>query len=102
MSDYDADFEQMDDGKSILAEEYVRAEAENRRIRALFLSLFGTNTGVEVLKTIREQVCLVGCSCFDENPVLMARKAGRQEVAYAIDDILRIARMEEEEDANVA
>lgn len=80
-----------------LSEAFDGAEAENRRIRALFLEVFGTEHGREVLKVIREEICRVGQSCFEADALQMARRCGRQEAAYAIDEILAAAADDERE-----
>lgn len=98
MSEKSIGFNYNEDEISAISEEYVAADAENRRIRALFRSVFGTDAGKEVLEVIRRDICCVGMSCFDENPVNMARRAGRQEAAFAIDEILNLAEKEEKED----
>lgn len=98
MSDKVDEYEYTEEEVSALSEEYALAEAENRRIRALFLQIFESEAGKEVLRVIREEVCRVNTSCFDENPLMMARRAGRQEAALAIDEILAKAREDLEED----
>lgn len=92
------EFELSEDEIAVLSEEYVAENARNRRLRALFLEVFGSEAGKEVLGAIRDEVCRVGVSCFDENPVLMARKAGRQEAFFAIDEILKAAAEEAAEE----
>lgn len=102
MSDKADEYEYTEDEISALSAAYAAEDAENRRIRALFLNVFESDAGRDVLKSIREVVCGVNKSCFDENPVSMARRVGRQEVAFIIDDILGLARREalEESDGN--
>lgn len=100
MGDKVDDYDYTEDEISAMAEQYAFDDAENRRKRALFLHVFDTEAGREVLKSIRDDICRVGASCFDENPINMARRAGRQEAAFAIDEILAVARIEAEEDVS--
>lgn len=100
MSDKVDEYEYTEEEISAISEEYAIGDAENRRIRALFLQVFESEAGKEVLKAIRETVCGVNKSCFDENTASMARRVGRQEVAFIIDDILQLARSEAQEESD--
>lgn len=102
MGDKTDDYKLTEDEAAYVSAEISDADFENRRKRALFLALFGTEAGKEVLCAIRDDICGVGVSCFSENPIEMARKAGRQEAFFRITEVLRIAHIEAEEDENVA
>lgn len=96
MSDKDDIFEYTKEELAYLEDNRLELEAENRRIRALFLSVFGTEEGKAVLTAIKEQLCRRNSTCFDANPVEMARRAGRQEIALELDGIIELARQEAE------
>lgn len=97
MGDKTDDYEYTEEEIAFLSEAHLAEELENRRVRALFLSVFNTEHGKQVLNALKTDVCCIGKSCFNENPVVMARMAGRQEVALAIDEILSTAVREAEE-----
>lgn len=99
MSDKHDIYEPSEEEKAYLRARYIEEESQNRLTRALFLQVFSTKEGQQVLKAIREGICSVNSSCFNENPVAMARRAGRQEVAFDIEEVLSVARQEAEEDA---
>ncbi len=99
MGDKTDDYSYTPEEMAALSEAFDNADSENRRIRALFLEVFGTDHGKEVLKVIREEICRVGRSCFEADALQMARRCGRQEAAYAIDEILAAAEADELEKA---
>lgn len=100
MGDKDDVYRYTDEEISFLSEKISEEEAYNRRIRALFLSVFESEAGKQVLAAIKSDVCGINATCFDANPVEMARKAGRQEVAYAIESIMALARDEAKEESD--
>lgn len=72
-------------------EEYLRrTEAEAAMKARLFEArskiylAFSTDAGKEALELICGTICEEGTSCYSDNPLDMARKAGRQEVAIAL------------------
>lgn len=100
MGDKVDEYEYTEEEISAISEKYAAEDAENRRIRAVFLQVFESKAGKVVLKAIRETVCGVNKSCFDESSMSMARRAGRQEVAFIIDEILELARREAQEESD--
>lgn len=71
--------------------------AEQARLGSLFLKVFGTEAGSEVLSYIKTGLCGQGMSVFSTDELDMARKAGKLEVALAIDAILMAAKEMEKE-----
>lgn len=61
-----------------------RQAASHDRLRADFESVWASDAGRRVLEYLCKDVCGEGRSCFSENPIIMARLAGRHEVALII------------------
>jgi len=78
-----------EDMKMVEDDLYEGVMEESSRIGALFLKVFGTEDGKEVLEFIKTGLCGLGMSVFSESAVEMARKAGKQEVGLAIEGILK-------------
>ena len=73
----------LDEYKEALAER-ERGEAREEKLRDDFRSVAGTEWGRRVLDYICKDLCGEGKGCFSENALIMARLAGRQEVALLI------------------
>lgn len=98
--DIDNGFGLTSDEVSYMSAEIERINAEAAEKRAVLLAVFGNEMGAKALEIIKKDLCLVETSCFDENPVVMARKAGRQEVYFVLADELASAKRESEEDGH--
>jgi len=72
------------------------AEAEMRAKRELFLNVFGSDEGAEVLDTICKEICGENRGVFNESATQMARLAGRQEIAVILRSIMAMAVSERE------
>lgn len=65
-------------------EERERGEVRAEKLRADFRSVTATEWGRRVLDYICKDLCGEGKGCFSDNALIMARLAGRQEVALLI------------------
>lgn len=94
------DFGLTSDEVSYMSAEIERINAESAAKRACLLATFDGEHGATALDIIKKDLCLVEMSCFDENPVVMARKAGRQEVYFALVEALALAKKEADENGD--
>lgn len=80
-------------------EEYVKALSESSEMEKkkceMFKNLvetFDNPTGARVLEWFGREVCGFGQSCFSEDSLTMARKAGRQEAYLILRDTIERAK----------